>query len=562
MLVWKDILQPVSVYLPKGSTLLEALTSFVESDFALLWVKDPERRIVGYLDRHSLLQQIKHVQDLHHPIDYKTDFIQVPAHTPISFFHNITVVLALEEDGTIAGFTTTKEAKSQLSKYKLQKLNDILNTSGIGLITTDSDFSITFMNEAAERIAGVPKHTMLYQNYRTMLDMEHDLEEVLTGKHLISVNSSLHVKPICGHFSPLFENEKIMGMVHLFTLREQLGRSVYDLRKTEESKVEPGEKINKKDASNKLIYRSTIMERLVDELKYVAKVDSTVLFMGESGVGKEVFAQTLHDFSLRKNEPFIRVNCGAIPENLMESEFFGYEKGAFTGADQKGKPGLFELAHKGTIFLDEVTELQYNMQVKLLRVLQEKEIMRVGGVRTTPVDIRVIAATNRNIRELVSQHKFREDLYYRLHVIPIEIPPLRKRTLDIVPLTIHFLQHFNHMYKLNKTITREALDILEGYAWPGNVRELHNVIERLVVTIRGDSITAQDVWEKLYRSDVQITEKKPMVQEIMPLKEAVEEVESQLISLALKKYGTAAKVAKILGVSPATVSRRLQKHLQ
>jgi len=291
-------------------------------------------------------------------------------------------------------------------------------------------------------------------------------------------------------------------------------------------------------------------------------VDSTVLLVGESGVGKEVFAQAIHEFSQRKNEPFIRVNCGALPESLIESELFGYEKGAFTGADQKGKPGMFEMAHKGSIFLDEITELPYNMQVKLLRVLQEKEIMRVGGTRTIPVDVRIIVATNQNMKELVKNQKFREDLYYRLYVVPIDIPPLRKRIADIIPLAIHFLKEFNRMYGLEKSINRDALHMLEGYSWPGNVRELQNVIERLVVKTRADSIGTQDVIPNLFKEEPIVRENKAVVLDIMPLKEAAEEVENQLISLALKKYGTAARVAKILGVSPATVSRRMQRRLQ
>lgn len=210
-------------------------------------------------------------------------------------------------------------------------------------------------------------------------------------------------------------------------------------KQSEEYKQELDQLLTQKhDGQRKLIFRSQVMERLVDECRHIAKVDSTVLLSGESGVGKEVFAKAIHEYSHRHNEPFIRVNCGAIPETLMESELFGYEKGAFTGADQRGKPGLFELAHKGSIFLDEVTELPYNMQVKLLCVLQEREMMRVGGTRTISIDVRVIAATNQNIHELVRKNLFREDLYYRLNVIPIDIPPLRKRTLDIIPLSVHF----------------------------------------------------------------------------------------------------------------------------
>ncbi|WP_245552913.1 sigma 54-interacting transcriptional regulator [Brevibacillus massiliensis] len=687
--MWKNALQPVYFPLPKESTLLEALELLEESQADLLLVSDEQQEIIGYVDRNSLLQQINATQDLRGPIEYKIDILKVPEHSPITFYHNISVVLGVDDAGNITGYMTTQEARNQLSQYKLQQLNQIFNSSGTGIITTNSNFEITFMNETAEQILGLSKSVLLYRNYKTLLSMDKDLEEILSGKQLLSIKSSINFKQISGNFSPLHENGKIIGIVHIFSPREQheeavkelemvrnlnddlqviyssaneqiivvnhlgeivrmagtflqefwqedspeelVGKDVHQLekdgifqpnivdlclvqkkklsmiqesrsgrkiwsvatpvfhedrvekvvilsrditeinelraelelakRKSKEYKQELDELLTRQDIQRKLVFRSQVMERLVDELKHISRVDSTVLLIGESGVGKEVFAQAIHEYSPRKNEPFIRVNCGAIPENLMESELFGYEKGAFTGADQRGKPGLFELAHRGSIFLDEVTELPYNMQVKLLRVLQEREVMRVGGVKTVSVDVRVIAATNQNIKQLVAQQKFREDLYYRLHVIPLEIPPLRARRLDIVPLSIHFLQQFNELHKLDKRLTREALEVLEGYDWPGNIRELQNVIERLMVTTRADVISQEDVLSNLYGGLARDREKKPLVQEIMPLKEAVEEVESQLISMALKKYGTAYKVAEVLGVSPATVSRRMQKLL-
>lgn len=690
MLVWKDILQPVSFLLPKESAVREALARLDASKAELLLVHEEQQGVVGYVDRHSLLRQIHASGSMLGQIEYNKDMLKVPADSPITFYHNISVVLGIDPEGGIAGYIGTQEAKNQLSRYKLEQLNHIFNSSGIGIITTDSSFEITFMNETAEQILGLPKSVLQYRNYKTLLTLDKDLEEVLSGKQLLSVESSINYKRISGNFSPLYENGKMVGIVHIFSPRERLGEAVNELefvrnlsddlqaiysqeneqilvvnpdgkiiriagtflrefwgvdqpeqlidndvyqlekagtfypniadlciaqrkklsmiqesqngrmvwsvatpvfhgeriekvvilsrdvtgihilrpeleiapRKPKEHESELEDTLSKPDHHRKLIYRSREMERLVEELKHIAKVDSTVLLLGESGVGKEVFAQAIHDFSQRKREPFIRVNCGAIPENLVESELFGYEKGAFTGADQKGKPGMFELAHKGSIFLDEVTELPYSTQVKLLRVLQEREIMRVGGTRSLRVDVRVIVATNQNIRELVRQGKFREDLYYRLHVIPIEIPSLRKRPDDIIPLAIHFCKYFNNMYGMEKVLTREALHALEGYAWPGNVRELQNMVERLIATVRGDSIGAQDVLGNLYREESVTRESRTVVLDIMPLKEAVEEVESQLISLALKKYGTASKVAKILGVSPATVSRRMQKRLQ
>lgn len=316
--------------------------------------------------------------------------------------------------------------------------------------------------------------------------------------------------------------------------------------------------------SRPLVYRSRKMENVVLQLRRVASVNSTVLLNGESGVGKEVFAHALHDFSQRRHGPFVRINCGAIPENLIESELFGYERGAFTGADQRGKPGLFEAADKGTLFLDEITELPLTAQVKLLRVLQEKEFTRVGGTKTIRVDVRIVSATNQNIKELVMDKKFREDLYYRLNVVPIRIPPLRDRVEDVPILAMHFLEQVKFTYGQARELTLEAIQVLESYHWPGNIRELQNVIERLVVTTNGPTIRKDEVLYVLYgEADAGDSghsgHQGPIVPEIIPLKDAVAEVERQLIEMALRRYGTAIKASEVLGISQATVSRRLQR---
>lgn len=314
---------------------------------------------------------------------------------------------------------------------------------------------------------------------------------------------------------------------------------------------------------NKLIYHSQKMAHVVEQVKKVANVDSTIVILGGSGVGKEVVAQALYEWSNRNVYPYVRVNCGAIPEQLIESELFGYEKGAFTGADPKGKAGYFEQAHQGTVFLDEVSELPLNMQVKLLRVIQEQEVTRIGGTKTKPVDTRIIAATNKDLWKLVQDGSFREDLYYRLNVIPIRIPPLRERKEDIAPLSSYFLSNLNQLYNKDKSLSAEALEVLEDYEWPGNVRELQNVIERLVVTSHDDFIQAENTLPVLY-PDTEAktkTKKAAITLDFMPLKQAIEEVETKLISLGLEKYGTAAKVSEVLGVSPATISRRRKKLL-
>ncbi len=230
-----------------------------------------------------------------------------------------------------------------------------------------------------------------------------------------------------------------------------------------------------------IVYNSPAIRQLLSMLGNIAPLDSTVLLFGESGSGKEVFAHYLHEHSSRARKPLVTVNCAAFPENLIEAELFGYEKGSFTGANREGKLGLAEAADGGTLFLDEVNSLPMSVQGKVLRMIEEKSIMRIGAVRPKTVDFRLIAATNRNLRAMVQQGTFREDLYYRLHVIPVTIPPVRERKEDIVPLCLHFLEYFCKKYDLKKSFSDRVLEEVRRYDWPGNVREIRNFVERIVV---------------------------------------------------------------------------------
>ena len=245
----------------------------------------------------------------------------------------------------------------------------------------------------------------------------------------------------------------------------------------------------KDELCGRMVTRNINMLHIREMAEDIGKIDAAVMITGESGTGKEVIADIIHKSSRRREAPFVKVNCAAIPETLMESEFFGYEQGAFTGAGGNGKIGLFELADGGTLFLDEVGELSIPIQSKLLRVLQDKEVRRVGGEKSISVDIRIIAATNRDLKAEVAKGTFRKDLYYRLFVVPIALPPLRERKEDIELLTKHFLDIFNKQYNMKKTIGPEAMEIMERYQWPGNVRELRNVVERLVVSGAGNDIS-------------------------------------------------------------------------
>lgn len=311
-------------------------------------------------------------------------------------------------------------------------------------------------------------------------------------------------------------------------------------------------------ANTEVVVNAPCMKELLDTAFRMAQVDSTILIAGESGTGKELIAELIHNNSPRNSEAFIKVNCGAIPDNLLESELFGYEGGAFTGARKEGRHGYLEMANKGTIFLDEIGDLPYNVQVKLLRFLQNKEITRIGGSGPFKVDVRVVAATNRDLLEMVRQKLFREDLYYRLNVVPLNVPPLRDRKEDIPSLVSYFLQRFNRKYHMTKRISPDVVATFIHYDWPGNVRELENLIERLLVVTSGDLISLQALPDHLIPHEDSLP--KVVVTGILPYKEAVESLEKQLIEQAYGQFRTTRQMAAQLGVNASTIVRKAAKY--
>ncbi|MGL5368564.1 MAG: sigma-54 interaction domain-containing protein, partial [Cetobacterium somerae] len=296
--------------------------------------------------------------------------------------------------------------------------------------------------------------------------------------------------------------------------------------------------------------------KLFERINKISKNPSTVLITGESGTGKEIIARTIHMNSNRVNQPFIAINCGAIPEALLESEFFGYVKGSFTGADPRGKIGKFELANGGTLFLDEIGDMPLYMQIKLLRVLQERKIIRIGSNQLIDVDVRIIAATNQNLEHLVEMGEFRKDLYYRLNVVPIEVPPLRKRTGDIFIFAEHFAEKYATLFKKNfANISSEVLSIFEKYNWPGNVRELENTIEYMI-NLMGDNgiLSYNHLPQKLLTTN----------SAKIPQERTLKSMEIEMISNLLIKYGDSTEskkqIAKILGIGIATLYRKIEQY--
>lgn len=453
-----------------------------------------------------------------------------------------------------------------LYKDLLDEFNAILDSSDDGIHITDGKGVTLKFNKACERIDGVKADYVIGKNMEELVAegiySESVALAVIKEKKQISMLQKVNGKEVIGTGTPIFKNGELYRIVinsRDITELNQLNRSLEEERLISKKYKQELELMSSRDKAinSDIIYNSEKMDKIINLTLKVAKVDSTVLIEGESGVGKGVLSSFLHKNSLRFNKPFIKIDCGAIPENLLESELFGYEKGSFTGADKEGKVGLIQLANEGTLFLDEIGELPLNLQVKLLNVIQNKEITKVGGTTVIPVDIRIIAATNRDLAQMVKNKEFREDLYYRLNVIPINIPPLRERKEDIPLLISYFLTVFNKKYNYNKTITPEALKILINYDWPGNIREVENLIERLLVTTSNEIIDKQDILEHTTFSIHDFI--KLDSYDGISYKNIINNFEKKLLLDLRSKCTSTAEMAEILKLDPSTIRKKFKK---
>jgi len=428
----------------------------------------------------------------------------------------------------------------------------ILNSIADGVFTIDGDKNITSFNKAAEKITGISKEHALGQKcfdiFRASIcQTACALEKTIkTGKEIIDrsiniLNSKGAMLPVSVSTSVLRDQKgEIVGGVETFR----------DLSSLEELRKEISKHYTFKD----IISKNHEMQKLFDVLPDIAESDSTVLIQGPSGSGKELFARAIHNLSHRKNKNYVIVNCGALPATLLESELFGYVKGAFTDA-RKDKPGRFALAEGGTLFLDEIAELSTALQVKLLRVLQQKEYEPLGATRSSKANVRIIAATNKDLSQLLARGTFREDLYYRLNVVKIDLPPLNRHREDIPLLVDHFIHQFN--LKKGKNIggiTEQALGLLMKHEFPGNVRELENMIEHAFVLCHGPQIKAEHLPKEL------TSKLKPESNYISPSGNRFRDAETQVIREVLKKHdGNRSKAAAELGINKSTLWRKIKK---
>lgn len=441
--------------------------------------------------------------------------------------------------------------------------NEIVESYTDGIFVTDGNAVMLWLNRAYEAITGVPREEILGKSTQIMADYYsfRAVCAVMCAKQKKSItleqtlkNSGKKVLVSC---RPLFDESGNISTI-IGTLRD-----ISELDSLKMTLSEAAELSNRYREAYDALKKQLVVfpdiiaqdQKMVETLYLAQRVSATgvpVLLTGESGSGKEEIAKFIHNSSPRKEGPFITINCGAIPPSLMESELFGYEKGAFTGANQRGKPGLLEVADHGSVFLDEIGELPLEMQVKLLRVLQSQEMTRVGGVALVKLDIRLICATNRDLNKMVETKQFRLDLLYRVNTMTIKIPPLRERPCDIPPLVDAFLSDANRKFGFHKRISPLAFRILYDYKWPGNVRELKNCIERVLISTEGDTIVESDLQPILFPR----TSNDFSPDQRHCLKAELERLELKYMEKAYTTHGSIRKTAEMLGMSPSTFQRR------
>lgn len=436
---------------------------------------------------------------------------------------------------------------------KAYRLNAILDAAYDGIIAVDASGTVEIYNQAAEKTLGIAASSVIGHNVAEVIPNTH-LDSILrTGFAEIGELQDVGRARILTNRVPVKCGSEILGAVATFQESSKVVQAEQKIRK----EVIGRSQFRAKAKFSDIISESDVMEVKKKIAKNFAASDLTVLLYGASGTGKELFAQSIHNASNRVSQPFVAVNCGALPPTLLESELFGYEEGAFTGARRKGKYGLFELAHGGTIFLDEIDALPIEMQGRLLRVLQEREVLRIGGETIIPVNVRVIAATNKTPEVLVSEHKIREDLFYRLNVLYLEIPPLSERREDIHSLCEHFLPQKGNQEL--RALVMKLQAYFQSYSWPGNVRELQNVVQRLAFF--ADSYDSrQDVEGFLKVVAPQIYDARNAIYDHdNEFHRQVRERENELILKAVKEQGTLDKAAAYLGIGRSTLTRKLKQ---
>jgi len=452
---------------------------------------------------------------------------------------------------------------------RLEKhLLSILESLHDAVIVITMDSTIVYVNKAYSLQFGVAANKIIGKKLRDIEKKSRILEVLKTKKPLINDCSYVHSlqKDVCANITPLIENGEMIGVVTIMKDISELTMMQDELTKYKSDVTKLREQLDRRNFF-KLESQSQVMKKAVQLTKNVSNTDATVILYGESGVGKEIFATALHESSKRNSKPYVAINIASIPDALFESEMFGYEEGSFTGSRKGGKKGLLELANGGTLFLDEIGEMPLSVQAKLLRVIQERKYQKVGGTKLHPIDVRIICATHRNLKEMIKQGKFREDLFYRINVVPIYIPPLRERKEDLEFLANNIIHDLCLKYGKHVRIDEEIFNFMKQYDWPGNVRELVNVLERMMAVCTKSILEPADLPDYLlhkqpvltaeadYSAFVQVSAKGSK-----KLHEILEDTEKEHIEFVMKNSKNKTEAIQELGISRKAFYAKLRKY--
>lgn len=426
------------------------------------------------------------------------------------------------------------------------------------IMVYDDNYKLVYLNNASKRHYGIEPKEMIGKDFNSLNETywgNSTLPEVYKTKKTVAKRQITNMgKDIITIAVPIFDEKGNIKYV------AQNVNDIYYINEINQAEQSSVEVLNKVEKSSENFFGEN--EKMKDVYSMVCKIkdiDAPCLILGETGTGKSHIAKIMHNVSQRKNKPFVVINCACMSPNLIESELFGYKKGAFTGANSSGKKGLVEIADGGTLFLDEISEMPYDLQAKLLLFIQEKEFIPIGGEEKKRVDVKIITATNRSLKNMVENGRFREDLYFRLNTFEIDIPPLRERLDEIEPLAEYYLKKFNDRYNKKHTIQNDVYGVFKNYSWPGNIREFSHIIEKAVVLSSGDTITVKDIPKSLFNINVELNENTNYVEK--PLDLIIEEVERKAVMEAYKKHKTSVNVAKALCISQPKAYRLLQKYV-
>lgn len=565
-------------------SIFQAMEIMAEYELDNLAVVNEEHRVIGIVSSGKIMKAVLKGVSLNTQVQqimstpFTTYYVDDPVNEHSFYVGAKRPVLDRDErfigffpsmSGALNNFFKLSEERQSL-EHIVKMYEFCFDTAYEGITVVDQNGIIQLFNNSYSRYAkmkkedAIGKHcTEVIENTRLPVVLETGIPErsnavVLQGQEMVA------------HVIPLWQNNKVIGAIGMLVFEgvTELSKAFERIQSlkgntNEAVSIEYPKKAEEIVTFDKIIGESSTIGEVKKIARRAAKTMATVLITGESGVGKELFAKSIHNLSPVKNGPLISINCASIPDDLLESELFGYEHGAFTGAKKGGKPGKFELAHNGTLFLDEIGDMSLHLQAKLLRVLQEQKFERIGGIHKIHVNMRIIAATNQPLESLVEEGKFRKDLYYRLHIISLHIPPLKNRKVDIPILVSHLLKEACNKHNIRQVeISREAMEKLIQYDWPGNIREMANLLESLVVLIDSNRVQLADLPPHIYNNKTdQSISNSSNAQLLVHEKEVHDERERDIIIEILQKVdGNKAKAAKILGIHRSTLYKKMSKY--